>query len=259
MPNQPNNLIAQWTKAGVLFNTTPSAQSPDLERLLLETARQSPTNARLFIMAVTWLSHYSVLIAKHRLRHLIIHELEAEHQPTMGLMLELALEAGACEGLKKSIAQCNSSQTPGPLFHVMRKNPTLEKLAQTRASEASRRWGRWTQPFELKYDALRPARWIAENNPEYRLRAAHRGDMRSTILETLKRDETDRKVISEAQLSRACSAHRAGVRSALDGLELEGLIERKAVGRSKRISLKRSVFCSVKKELDTRRQDASRV
>lgn len=237
MKNKQDKLIRQWAKAGVLFNTNPARKSPDLERLLLDTARQAPSNARLFIMATTWLSKYSALIAKHRLRRLIQEELEEEHRPTMGLMLKMAIDAGANEGLNKALEACSPAKEPKPLFESMRRNLKLCKLAEKRATDTSKYWGRWTQTIDLKLDALRPTAWLVRHNPDFANRAAHKGDLRTTIIETLRRDLDTETGISESRLTRYCSANRGGVRSALDSLELEGLISLKKSGNEKHIQL----------------------
>jgi len=60
-------IAAQWCRLGVLFKARPSRQTPDLERLLIDTATYIPDNPPLFVMSVAWLCHYGSLVAKHRL------------------------------------------------------------------------------------------------------------------------------------------------------------------------------------------------
>jgi hypothetical protein len=88
----------------------------------------------------------------------------------------------------------------------------------------SQKWGVWTPPVELKPDAVRPVTWLLDQNNEYRERVIRKGDLRVSIIETLRRDVPGHSVASEAALSRLSGATRAAVRKALDALRLEGVI-----------------------------------
>ncbi|MBI1374285.1 MAG: hypothetical protein GC159_16335 [Phycisphaera sp.] len=157
-----------------MFNVEPAPHSPDLELLLLDTVRHAPGNARLLIMAVTWLSRYGALIDILRLHRLIREELDTDHRPTMGLMLELAVDAGAPVELREAVAVCEPAVDPAPLFDVYRRTPALREFAEKNASATSRRWSRWAQPFELKTDAIRPASWVMHHNPQFARRVSYR-------------------------------------------------------------------------------------
>lgn len=219
-----DNLIAQWTRLGVGFNAEPSAETPDLERLLLATARHGPEMARLFIMAATWLSRYGELVAKNRLKRLIRDELEFEHQGAMGLMLDIAQEGTHPARFGSITSQLRPSETPRPLFDIERSNPRLAERARRQASAMSRKWGRWCAPIELKPDALRPARWVMAQNRGFATRADFRGDLRSSIVASLRYDADAGR--SEFSLARMAGGSRSQVRNSLENLELTGRIAR---------------------------------
>ncbi len=156
-------IASRWARLGAMFNVEPSARTPDLERLLLDTVRTSPRNVRLFIMADTWLTRFGDYVAKHRLARLIETELEAEHRPAMELLLE-----GVCarcpqdrHRFNRAIRACGHGASPArPLLDIDRGNATAVRLAERQASALSRKWGRWLAEFEPKYDALCPGEWV---------------------------------------------------------------------------------------------------
>src|SRR5438874_635172 len=162
-----DSVAARWSRLGAMLNVQAAARTPDIERLLLDTARVASANFRLFILAASWLAQYGDYVAKHRLARLIGDELEAEHRPALGLMLEWAKDHGDSNSSRFNLAidACGSARDQRPLLDVERRNSLLARLAEKRASVLSRKWGRWIADFEVKKDALRPASWIAEHNP----------------------------------------------------------------------------------------------
>lgn len=217
-----DNTIARWSRVGVLFGSRPARTSPDLERLLLDTARLVPGNTRLFYLAVTWLSRYGNFIARHRLKRLIETDLEAPRQPVLGSLLALAVKHGASRELLVAADVCNPADTPRPLFDVQRRSSALAKIAQRHACAEGLRWNLWLPDEPPKLDALRPARWIISQNPDYLDRIVRKGDLRCSVLLVLRHDTPDGSADSEVALAEQCSANRIAVRNALDDLEREG-------------------------------------
>lgn len=215
-----DNLAARWARLGALFNVAPArGPAPDLERLLLDTARAAPGNPRLYILAVTWLAAYGLYVAAHRLKRLAVEELEPEHQATLGLILDTAVDHGAPKSLRHVVTESlQPAPQPGPLFEVDRG--PLASSIEADATPVSKRWGQWVQPVEPKPDALRPPQWIVRHNPSFASRAAHKGDLRTSIIETFRRDLRGQPV-SETELARRCAATLLAVRSALDDLQHE--------------------------------------
>jgi len=103
--------ISRWARVGVLLGGRPARTSPDLERLMLDTARLAPVSPRIFYLAVTWLSRYVSLAIKH------------------GASRELHIATEVCERLT----------APRPLFDVQRGNRILARIASDHACpEATR-------------------------------------------------------------------------------------------------------------------------
>lgn len=232
-------LESEWSRLGVLLGVAPSRHGEtlddavDVERLLLRTARAVPGHARLFGLAITWLVEYSGFVAKHRLRRLVIEELEPVHQPALGLLLEEAIRLGAQPDLRLAAEVCRPAHSPGPLFDAARDHLTLRTLAEQSATAESKRWGVWTPAPELKKDAIRPVSWLLEHNPGLKDRIVRRGDLRCSILETLRHD-TAGVASSESELARLNAATRVAVRKSLHALVLEGevrYLQREGRGR----------------------------
>jgi len=233
LTKQIDILVQQWTNAGVLFNTTPSQGAIDLERLILDTARHAPRMARLFGIATTWLHTYGDLLAKHRLKRLIRDELELEYQPILGLLLEIAQQGTHPPEFETVIKILRPAPRPHPLFKSSSKNPKLRELAKHKASPISRRWNLWCQPIEFKDDAIRPASWLMRRHPEFVTQADFRGDLRASILASLRFDKDAGH--SELRLADRSGGSRAQLRNSLRNLEISGRVStRKAQGANRR-------------------------
>jgi hypothetical protein len=163
-------LAAQWARLGAMFCVQTADQTPDVERLSLDTVCIAPAKSALFTMAATWLVRYAKLVDADHLTALIADELEPQHRPTMGLLLEWAQSAVGNDSFADAIAACGAAVDYRPLFDVHRRYPNFAKLAEAQASPLSKKWGRWMTPIEFKFDALRPERWVLEQNPGLRSR-----------------------------------------------------------------------------------------
>lgn len=236
MSEQLDNLIQQWTKIGAAFGAEPEGETPDLERLLLNTARHAPKIARLFIMAATWLRKYGDLIAKHRLKRLIQEELEQEYRPVLGLLLDIAQHGTHPLEFQTVTKELEPAEPARPLFESERSNNRLAARAERKASQTSKRWNLWCAPIELKHDALRPPRWVMRQNRGFVTRADLRGDLRASVLASLRFDPDSGR--SELSLAETSGGSRAQVRKALDSLELTGRVRRmRNAGEGRRTSV----------------------
>jgi len=236
-----DNVIARWVRLGVMFNTAPAARSPDLERLLLDTARVAGENSRAFILAASWLARYGDYVARHRLARLVGDELEDEHRPALGLLLDWARERGPANGARfnLAIAACRTAVAAAvarPLFDVERRNATFALLAERRASDLSRAWRRWAEDFDVKDDALRPAEWVAAHNPALADRALTGGDLLASVLAECA-DDRNAPVPSESELARRCGASRPAVRDAIRRLRLAGRLRTVRRGRANSVEV----------------------
>jgi hypothetical protein len=162
-----------WARAGAMFLIEPAASSPDLERLLIETARHSRENSRLFIMAATWLSRYGDLVSSDRLGKMIEEERDQNLSAVLGLLLDEVKVISGSTHFDETIAKCQPANKAQPLFEIEQRNPTLRKLAERHASALSKKWNLWAEPFEPKYNAIRPKSWIVAMNPSFGLETSN--------------------------------------------------------------------------------------
>lgn len=218
------NVERDWARVGVLFGCEPSRETPDLERLLIDTARKCPENARLLPLAATWLVEYGQFVARHRLKRLVQTELEPEPQAILGLLIEEAVRHGATGELLMVSEECFPLSPAVPLSRVQRDQASLAHISERRASKLSQKWGVWTPPIESKPDAVRPVVWLLDQNRQYQERIVRKGDLRASILETLRYDVPDCIAPSVAALSRLSGATRAAVQKSLEALRLEGAV-----------------------------------
>lgn len=163
------------------------------------------------------------MLPHHRLKRLIIDTLEPSAKPVLGLLLDLAIKHGAARELNIAADQCGRAEDVRPLFDIHTRSKARRRLAeQTSCPEATRR-GLWAPDVEVKADALRPARWIIRQNPKFHDRVVRKGDLRVTILETIRRDAPRQELDSEQALVTLCAANRPAVSASLDDLEIEGV------------------------------------
>lgn len=233
-----SSVAARWVRLGAMLNAQAAEKTPDIERLLLDTARVSSANTRLFILAATWLASYGDYVAKHRLARLIRDELEMKYRPTLGFMLEWAKSHSDTNRSRFNLAikACGSAKEWRPLSDVEYSNVAFSRLAEQRASVLSRKWGRWLEEFEPKKDALRPVTWVAEHNAEaLRYRAMTGGDLQSSVLAEY--EDNPGVIESESELARRCGASRPAVRLAIRRLEMGAYVKRGRNGRNHPVSL----------------------
>lgn len=223
MTNTTHSLESRWAHLGVLFNCTPSHTAPDVERTILDTVRATPDHPNLIPLVVTWLAEHGLGVARHRLKHLAITELSPQHRPVLGLLLDEAIAHGAPAELRIVRDVCRPAAEPGPLVTAFRSHPALHGVAESEASERSKRWGVWLPPVQLKPDAIRPASWIREQNPSWAARVVRRGDLRASILESLRLDFNGHAP-AVAALAEKTGATRVAVNHAVKALEREGVV-----------------------------------
>jgi hypothetical protein len=222
---------------GVLFNVQASPGTPDLEKLILDTARLAGEEIPAFTLAVTWLANYGELVARHRLAKMIADELELVHQPAMGLLLESVIQhtPKLAHHFALALTQCARAREARPLMEMDRANAALRRLSAASASSISRKWGRWLEPIELKSDAIRPPEWIGRNHPILATRALVGGDLIATIL--AEASTRGGKFQSEVELAARCGASRPALRDALAKLRLAALVEQRRIGNRNMIQV----------------------
>jgi hypothetical protein len=226
--NDLDAIFAKWTRLGALFGARPFPTTPDVEQLLIATARAIPSAARLHAMAVSWLVRYHRLVCRHRLAAMA-WELEAPQvSAILGHVLASAKRAGRTRHFNLAIKACRPLETPIPLFDAYRDNPALAEVARSQTDAIGRTWGLWGKPERLYEDAIRPAPWVMSNNPSLTDRAMFSGGLAASVLVMLEQDADAGR--SELALARSCRASRSSIRDALDHLELCQLIVRRRSG-----------------------------
>lgn len=235
--DQIDKLISQWNRIGTWFNAPTATQTPDLERLVLDTVRSASGNARLFIMAATWLNQYGEFLARHRFKRMITDELETEYRSVMGMLLDIAQQGTHPLRFQTFIDLLRPAgdRPAHPLFDISRSSPGFIERAKRRASPMSKKWGLWADPIEFKFDAIRPASWIRAQNPEFIDRAYFRGDLRASIMAALRYDEGAGD--SESNLAIAAGGSRSQVREDLVNLQKIGCAQRIPAGNKIHIAL----------------------
>jgi hypothetical protein len=213
-------IASAWARLGVMLNVQPSRRTPDIERLLLDTARLAPANFRLFILAAAWLHHFSAYVADHRLARLLQDELDAEARPTLGLLLEWACG----KNLRFALDACANSipKTGRPLSDAEDLMPVLRRQAEQNASPLSRKWGRWIpdDAMPVKHNAIRPVAWVAHHNPTLAVRSTL-DDVAASILAEWPYGGLVEGVL---EVSRRVGASRLATHRALVVLQLAGRV-----------------------------------
>ncbi len=213
-----------WSKLGANFNVSPIKNTPDIEQLLIDTARVLPENARLLSVATSWLCKNYRLVCKHRLGELAARIVEPQTSAALGLLLDVAKSTANIDHFNIAIKKCNALKTPEPLFAVDRSNRQLAEIAKTSSCKMGIKWGLWCQEVQLRDDVLRPLDWIMNENSQLKNRAIFNGNLRASILETLAHDRQTGQ--SESILARCCGVTRKALREALDHLEFCQMVRR---------------------------------
>ncbi|MFW5839007.1 MAG: hypothetical protein ACOCZE_00350 [Planctomycetota bacterium] len=223
------SILSRWKRWGISLNVDPATDPCSVEQLLIDTAIELDANARLFVLAVTWLVQHHPIVDVERLAELGLR-LRGDASARLGLLLDTAQKWIGDPVFDKAIGSCYPAETPKPLFAVEAKRPSLAKLAEKTASQASRRWGLWTQSLDrMKTESIRPASWIAKHNQTYTLRWLFKGDVRSRVVTALMEEgQTD---LCEADLTRMKGCTRKAMHAALSNLTDAGLIKRTRHGR----------------------------
>ncbi len=238
-----DGVIDRWRDAGVAYDGPaldgkPAPAPPlDLERLLLDSARAMRHVARLYNTTATWLHDFGDIVAKHRLRRLIVDELGADDHAPLGAVLDCAQEAQNPREFASVVVVLQPARTPMPLFAAFEGKPRLLAVAMANTGVIGTRWRIYIDDEPLRPKVLRPASWIMKRHPDFVLRADFKGDLRASILASLAFDEGAGD--SELALARASGGSRAQVRKALDNLEMTGRVRRHRAKSGTRIELVR--------------------
>ena len=225
MSDEVDLIRAGWARLGAGLAGRMAPATPDVEHLVVDTARWSRSSAQVVTAAVTWLSRHAGLVAEHRLETLVRRGGLEEHDlPRLGLLLDLSATLGRQHdrrrNLRRAMRLCRPAGDPRPCYDVARTGSAMAQRAERRASTVSRRWNLRMDPVEPKLDALRPRRWIIETNPSLAIRADFRGDLRASLVLCLEEAGEERLTVS--RLAGRTGASRLATIHALEDLELGG-------------------------------------
>jgi len=229
-------ILSKWARLGAFLNAEPAKQTPDIEKLLIETSELCPQMPRLFTVCVTWLTRYDRLVCRHRLARMASNVADPDIHAVLGLMLSVTKQHTGTNHFNLAIKSCKATDISKPLYASDRISEKLSQLAKNRTCDLGSKWGLWCEDVQLKEDTVRPLNWLMDQNPELQQRALFGGNLRASILETLRFCPDAGQ--SESALARYCYATRKAVREALDHLEFCQLIQRIHDARKVRIILK---------------------
>lgn len=197
-----------------------------MERLVIKTAVELAARPAMLEEVAGWLAANGELLARHRLRRMIVKELAGAQAAAMGLLLDVAGGTAGAAAMGFLLSACRPLAVGRPLAGQYRDQPLLVMLARDRASEVSRRWGLWQPPAALA--APKDRLWILEHNPILRERALLGGGLKASVLACLRHDF---KTAGESDLALACGATRKAVHDAIEHLQQGGWVRRITIGR----------------------------
>lgn len=228
------SVLSRWVRLGIEFNVEPVKSTPDVEKLIVDTACCLPEFARLLPTVSTWLSQNYRSVCRHRLARYAADISDRDVSAALGILLSESMKTANTDHFNLVLKYCTPA-TAKPLFDIDRKSEAFERLARSTASKISLEWGLWYQPFVLKQESIRPIEWIMDINPSLKRRALFNGNLRASILETLYFEPVAGQ--SESSLAKACNATRKAVREALEHLEFCQLIQRKTISGKTNITI----------------------
>ena len=214
-------LDARWRRLGALFSVEAATEPADLEELLVETWRRVRDDARLFVMALSWLTQHDDLVDPRELGRRL-RGLTSEDRAVAGCMLELASRvAGTHVRWARILRRCDPLPTRQPLFRRMERFPGVVAALATQGHPVARRWGWLVSPEDVavKEDAVAPRAWLVEHVPELRLRDVLGAGLDARIL--LAVADKPRSIWA---LSKDLGATYAGAHRAVEQLERRGLV-----------------------------------
>lgn len=180
-----DELSAAWARVGGGLSVAPSRRRVDLEELVARTALAAPLDARLFWVAVGWLSVHHALVNVRRLAARI-RTLEPGGCAVVGAMLDAAaLVSPAAARLSTATRACEPLSEPRPLFDAMAAHPVLALKVREGALPVFARWGFWQDDLSPRTDAIRPVAWVLSHCPELRSRALFGAGLDAEIFDVL--------------------------------------------------------------------------
>lgn len=238
----PDLILANWKRLGIMFNVRASSQIADIEKLLVDTAAILGQNARLLPAVASWLCRYHRLVCRHRLAKFASEINSPETLANLGFMLSCVKDKVSTGHFNVAIKCCAKLETPLPLFHIDRSSKSLAILAKSNSCELAIQWGLWCDKVEFRDDIIRQSQTVIKQNPTLKYRALFAGQLKASVLETITYDPQSAN--SEVALAKACGVTRKALREAVEHLEFCQLVRRNYTAGKIRITLAYSDFNS---------------
>jgi hypothetical protein len=221
MSEGEREILADWSRLGMLWNVPASARTPDVEALMVQSLQLIRQNPRMLVLLCSWLAIFWRCVGRDRLLQLA-RGASPEDQATLGIMLATADQWIAPAVFASRLRHLEPLAPPRPLLDADRDRPALARLARLEASSISRSWGLWSLPVQQKPEAIRPVSWVQANNPLLRTRALFKGSLKTSLLASITAARASQ--ISATDLARQCGVTRKAVYDALEDLRFAGLL-----------------------------------
>jgi len=145
------SIESQWVRLGFGLNSGTSDFTPDVESLIVSSARCFRENSRLTELVVSWLARNGDYVAKHRLKGRISQLTDVVEKATLGLVIESAIELGASPDFACTVVSCELLAVPQAISLTDEHTPYFRVLAEETARDLSRKWacGRSKPRFEM--------------------------------------------------------------------------------------------------------------
>ncbi len=220
--NRVVELMAEWARLGVLFNTSPVSYKVDLEELVVKTASVGRMEERLLVMAASWLAvHFHLLDARRLGRKL--EEQSDETSAVVGVMLSLALkESPNATQLRAAVGYCTPLTGMQPLYFVFWAYPELLNLVKEESLGLFEEWGFWHNDEQIKLDAIRPVSWIVRQCSEMFVRALVGPGLDLELIDLLSESPKTVTEIGKATRATYAATHASAMRLLGRGLIRRG-------------------------------------
>ena len=219
-----NYVLSKWRKLGTSFNVEPCKETPNIENLIILSARYIPEFSRLLPMLEAWLSKYEVLVCRHHLARMVSQLQDQKSSAILGYLFSRLRAKTESKHFNIVIKQCKPLFQPEPLFHVDQKNDKTKAFAERFSEPEAIEWGLWASHERPYESAIMDSTWLMKENPTLHYRALFSGKLQATIISVLLESEDHGQ--SETRLSKACNVTRVALRDALEHLDLCGYIQR---------------------------------
>lgn len=226
------DIESRWAKIGGGFAADPAKNPGSPEMVIHDSVRESPSRPRVFWMCASWLAIHTDLVNVRILSRM----LKSVDSAVAGALFTAAYGENPHHKLKYLIARCRPAEKPRCLFVMTQNDPLMRKVTQEHALPEFARWHLWVRTRDMKLDAVRPLRFVLEQNPRLIPRRILGADLSAEIVSCLWSAP-----LSISQISRRLESSYAAVHEALKTLLDSGWLLASFSGRKRIITLPASI------------------